>query len=121
MSDFNNGPASAEARQFDPKGDIHFLPPWSEDIAREIAAREGVELTAEHWEVVHLLRNHYRLHGHSLSGTKLSQALEEPFAMRGGRKHLFELFPGGPVTQGSLIAGVPTPPYSKDVSFGSVQ
>ncbi len=104
-----------------PEGDMHHLPPWSEEVARDIAAKEGVELTAEHWEVVHLLRNHYRLRGHSLTGTALLRALGEPFGMRGGIKHLYELFPGGPVSQGSRIAGVPAPPYSRDLSFGSVQ
>ncbi|MBV1703617.1 MAG: TusE/DsrC/DsvC family sulfur relay protein, partial [Hyphomicrobiales bacterium] len=97
------------------------LPTWNEEIAREIAVKEGIALTPDHWEVVHLLRKHYKLHGHSLSGTRLLQALDEPFAMRGGKKHLYELFPGGPVSQGSRIAGVPAPPYSRDLSFGSVQ
>lgn len=97
------------------------LPEWSEVIAADLALDEGIRLTAEHMEVLHLLRNHYLLHGHDMSGTKLLRALEEPFGRRGGRKHLFELFPGGPISQGCRIAGVPAPPYSHDVSFGSVQ
>ncbi|MCI4677833.1 TusE/DsrC/DsvC family sulfur relay protein [Rhodoblastus acidophilus] len=113
--------AIPESMQAAPQGDTHHLPPWSEDIARDLAAKEGIELTPEHWEVVHLLRNHYRLRGHSLTGTKLLRALEEPFGMRGGLKHLYELFPGGPVSQGSRIAGVPAPPYSRDLSFGTVE
>jgi len=97
------------------------LPEWSEEIAAELAAKEGIQLSAEHMEVIHLLRDHYRFHGHDLSGTRLLRALEEPFGRRGGRKHLFELFPGGPVSQGCRLAGLPAPPYSKDLSFGSVQ
>lgn len=97
------------------------LPDWSEEIAARLAAAEGLQLGAEHLEVLHLLRDHYRFHGHDLSGTRLLRALEEPFGRRGGRKHLFELFPGGPVSQGSRLAGLPAPPYSSDPSFGSVQ
>lgn len=97
------------------------LPEWSDDIAADLAAQEGLRLDAEHMEVLHLLRDHYRFHGHDLSGPRLLRALEEPFGRRGGRKHLFELFPGGPITQGCRIAGLPAPPYSKDLSFGSVQ
>ena len=97
------------------------LPAWSEEIAADLAAQEGLRLTAEHLEVLHLLRDHYRFHGNNLSGTRLLRALEEPFGRRGGRKHLFELFPGGPVSQGCRIAELPAPPYSKDASFGSVQ
>lgn len=121
MSDINAAMANAEALQFDPNGKIGYLPPWSEAVAHELAVKEGISLSDEHWEVIHLLRNHYRLHGHSMTGTKLLRALEEPFWMRGGKKHLFQLFPGGPVNQGSRIAGVPAPPYSKDLSFGSVE
>ncbi|MGO8738666.1 TusE/DsrC/DsvC family sulfur relay protein [Rhodoblastus sp.] len=121
MSNVIHSTAVPEAQHGAHDGDMHFLPPWSEETAREIAAKEGIELTSEHWEVVHLLRNHYRLRGHSLTGTALLRALSEPFAMRGGIKHLYQLFPAGPVSQGSRIAGVPAPPYSRDLSFGSVQ
>lgn len=105
----------------DPEGRLAALPEWSEKIAEKVAELEGIGLTEEHWEVVNLLRNHYRLHGHNLSGPRLLAALEEPFGRRGGKKRLYELFPGGPVSQGSRIAGVPPPPYSSDPSFGSVQ
>lgn len=105
----------------DPEGRLAVLPEWSEKIAEKIAETEGIRLTPEHWEVVNLLRNHYRLHGHDLSGPRLLGALEEPFGARGGKRHLYELFPGGPVNQGSRIAGVPAPPYSSDPSFGSVE
>lgn len=97
------------------------LDEWSEEIAAELAAEQGIKLSDEHMEVIHLLREHYRLHGHDMSGPKLLRALEEPFGARGGRKHLYELFPGGPITQGCKLAGLPPPPYNKDLSFGSVE
>lgn len=105
----------------DPDGRLAALGDWSEDIAKEQAESEGLAMTDEHWEVIRLLRNHYRLHGHDMSATRLLNALTEPFGARGGKKHLYELFPGGPVSQGSRIAGVPLPPYSRDPSFGSVE
>ena len=104
----------------DPDGRLSALPEWSEEIAKKLAEKEGISLTEEHWEVIRLLRNHYRLRGNDLSGTRLLNALEEPFGARGGKKHLYELFPGGPINQGSRLAGVPLPPYSRDASFGSV-
>ncbi|MDD3518563.1 MAG: TusE/DsrC/DsvC family sulfur relay protein [Chromatiales bacterium] len=97
------------------------LPQWSEDIARALAAEEGIRLTDEHWEVIHLLRNHYRRNGNDLSSTHLLRALEEPFFTRGGKKHLYQLFPRGPISQGCKIAGLPPPAYSRDPSFGSVE
>lgn len=105
----------------DPLGKLAELPEWSEARARELAQQEGLTLTDEHWEVIHLLRDHYRLHGNDLSGPRLLMALEERFGARGGKKHLYELFPGGPVSQGTRLAGLPPPPYSQDPSFGSVE
>ena len=104
----------------DPEGRLSALPDWSKEIAADIANEEGLRLTDEHWEVINLLRNHYRLHGHDRSGPRLLSALEEPFGARGGKKRLYELFPGGPINQGCRIAGIPVPPYSSDPSFGSV-
>ncbi|HQT25042.1 MAG TPA: TusE/DsrC/DsvC family sulfur relay protein [Burkholderiales bacterium] len=109
-----------EAMKMDPEGNLYELPEWSEKIAEKLAEKEGISLTDEHWEVIRLLRHHYSLHGRDLSGPRLLRALEEPFGMRGGIKHLYELFPGGPVNQGSRIAGIPAPAYSSDKSFGSV-
>lgn len=33
---------------------------WDEDVARSIASEEGIsELGAEHWAIIHFLRDHY--------------------------------------------------------------
>lgn len=121
MPNLDKGTASADWRQYDAELRMTELPEWSEEMAAELAAKEGIQLSEEHMEVIHLLREHYRMHGHDMSGPKLLRALEEPFGARGGRKHLYELFPGGPITQGCKFAGLPPPPYSKDLSFGSVE
>ena len=120
MLDINQTIANHAELQGNP-GHLAELPDWSESIAHELATREGITLNEEHWEVIHLLRNHYRMHGNSHSGTHLLRALEEPFGNRGGRKRLYQLFPGGPISQGSRIGGLPPPPYSSDPSFGSVE
>lgn len=119
--DINKLILNDEAHGNDPGGKLAELPEWSEEIARELARKENLTLTDEHWEVIHLLRNHYRLCGNDMSGPKLLMALEEPFGGRGGKKRLYELFPGGPVSQGCRIAGLPPPPFSNDPSFGSVE
>ena len=49
------------------------------------------------------------------------EMLNEVFAGHGGRKYLWRLFPGGPVTQGLRIAGLPLPPHSGDKGFGTVR
>lgn len=103
----------------DPAANLMELGDWSEDIARRTARELKLELTAGHWEVIHFLRDFYREHGQALHARTVLQALEERFAEKGGRKYLYQLFPGGAVTQGSRIAGLPVPRDSVDPSFGT--
>lgn len=120
MFDINKAIANEEALLHDPKMHLAELEGWSESIAQDLAQQENIQLTDAHWQVIRMLRDHYRLHGLAPSARQLLDGLEERFHREGGRKHLYQLFPGGPITQGSKIAGLPLPPYSSDLSFGSV-
>ncbi|NIP73358.1 MAG: TusE/DsrC/DsvC family sulfur relay protein [Gammaproteobacteria bacterium] len=121
MSDINKYIRSGEP--FDPEHANHLqdLEGWDENQAQRSAGREGIELTAEHWEVIRFLREDYAKNGRARSGRVLSERLDEAFTSHGGRKHLYRLFPNGPVVQGSRIAGLPLPEYSRDDSFGYSQ
>lgn len=103
----------------DPHGFMSDLEKWSVHVAEERAREEGLKLTQEHWEVVHLLRHHYMLHGPT-KARDLMEGLEEHFIPRGGMRHLYQLFPRGPLLQGSRIAGLPAPANAADLSFGTV-
>jgi tRNA 2-thiouridine synthesizing protein E len=105
----------------DPAQHLEELPEWNRQIAIEAAGREGIELTEEHWEVLHYLRRHFATEGQSRFARRLSQELEEKIAGDRGRRYLYQLFPGGPITQGCRIAGLPAPPFHEDRSFGSVE
>jgi len=95
---------------------------WSQKAASSTAAAEGLEMTAGHWDTVRALQEYYARHNDSphINARELHDALEERFHSRGGMKHLYELFPGGPVTQGCRLAGLEPPAGSEDKSFGSV-
>jgi tRNA 2-thiouridine synthesizing protein E len=93
----------------------------SEVNVREMAGQEGIELTDEHLGVVECLRDYYLELGEAENGRDLEEMLNEVFAGHGGRKYLWRLFPGGPVTQGLRIAGLPLPPHSGDKGFGTVR
>lgn len=92
---------------------------WNAMIACELAKAEGIDLAAEHWEVIHFLRSYYQRCGPFPSGRAAQGVLEDHFARQGGRKYLYHLFPHGPVVQALTIAGLPLPAYSLDKSFGS--
>ena len=105
----------------DPESPLFDLPPWNEREAERLAALEGIALTDDHWDVVRFLRERYRRVGPAKSGRVLVEELDRAFHDRGGSKHLYRLFPNGPVAQGSRIAGLPLPAYTTDPSFGSVE
>ncbi len=94
---------------------------WNEAQAHEIASEEGIELTDEHMQVVHTLRDYYRKNGPVEHGRELGDMLEKEFETKGGRKYLRRLFSDGPVTQGMKISGLPVPPNSEDDGFGTAR
>lgn len=93
---------------------------WNEQTALAIAKEEGIEMTDAHWEVVYFLRNHCQTEGASCNARQVLKALTRRFYDQGGKRYLYKLFPHGPVYQAAHIAGLPMPPSTLDLSFGSV-
>jgi tRNA 2-thiouridine synthesizing protein E len=120
MLDINEVIQDDTTNQFDSEGYLADLPEWSEEVAGKLAMKEGISLTPDHWKVIRYLRKYYRDHGPSSSPREALCCLEDEFGDGNGRKWLYLLFPGGPVRQGSKIAGLPEFAYTVDPSFGSV-
>jgi tRNA 2-thiouridine synthesizing protein E len=87
----------------------------------EMADKEGITLSNEHLGVVECLRDYFLEFGEAVKGRDIEDMLDEVFDGHGGRKYLWNLFPGGPVTQGMRIAGLPVPLHSGDKGFGTVR
>ncbi|NTV95825.1 MAG: TusE/DsrC/DsvC family sulfur relay protein [Thiobacillus sp.] len=120
MLDINKAIGDPDAFLHDPEGSMYELPYWSPTIAQELASKEGLgELSDMQWRVIHTLRQMYRREGQWRNAHQVLRALANDFADMGGGRYLFRLFPQGPVTQGSHLAGLPAPPYANDRSFGS--
>jgi tRNA 2-thiouridine synthesizing protein E len=92
---------------------------WTRDKSRVLALSEGVDLNDEHWSVIVFLRKYYLHHGLPIHARITAMALGKNFVGLGGNKYLHRFFSGGPVTQGSRFANLPTPAYATDLSFGS--
>lgn len=92
---------------------------WTPEEAMKIAAEEGIELTEDHWEELAALQDYFAKH-ERIVVRELSDALEERFHARGGKRYLFQLFPKGPVAQGCRLAGLEMPAGAIDKGFGSV-
>jgi len=119
MSDILKFILNETANKTDPEGHMFGLEHWDPELA-EVRAREaGLVLTARHWEVIGFLRAHFKEHGPVAHARTLVQALNHRFALDGGSRFLYQLFPQGPVRQASYIAGLPAPSDAIDESFGT--
>jgi len=94
---------------------------WTPTAALKAARTEGLELGEDHWEALRALQEYFARHeATAVNLRELHDAFDEKFHRQGGIKHLYRLFPGGPVAQGCRIAGLKAPAGAIDKSFGSV-
>lgn len=92
----------------DTEGYIKNLTDWSEDFARARAQIEGLELTHEHWQVIHFLREYYDEHRVQAQVRAMIKHFTQGWGSeRGSNHYLHDLFPiGGPQKQGNRLAGL---------------
>jgi tRNA 2-thiouridine synthesizing protein E len=77
---------------------------WTEEMAPEIAAAEGIAtLTEDHWRVIHFMRSEYREKGTGPTVRVLGKTSGVSV------KELYQLFPKGPAKVAAKIAGIPKP------------
>lgn len=75
---------------------------WNEDIAKEIAHEENVELSPRHFEVLNYLRDQQRKEvALTIRGVGKSGVVDI--------KEFYVLFPKGPLKISSKVAGIPKP------------
>lgn len=95
----------------DKEGFLRNTDDWNPAIAERLADLDGITLTDDHWEVIHLVRDYfqnYRLFpANRVLVTKVREAFGES---KGNSIHLMKLFTGKPAKQIAKIAGLPKPP-----------
>jgi dissimilatory sulfite reductase related protein len=90
--------------ELDADGNLANRKDWSEDLARELAAQEGIpELTPQHWAVINFMRAVFEKEGDSPSIRRLTKESGVD------TKTLYQLFPKGPAKRAAKIAGLPKP------------
>lgn len=96
--------------EVDVEGFLRNLSDWDEDIAHALAQQEGIELTPEHWEIIHLLRDFYQQYELSPAMRILVKQTKVTLGADKGKSiYLMKLFPGSPAKIASKIAGLPKP------------
>ncbi len=86
------------------------LADWSPQVAQALAAREGMELTDAHWEVLYLLQQFYT----QFQLSPANRALVKYVALNLGKDkgislYLNGLFNGMPAKLAARLAGLPKP------------
>ncbi|MCI3946192.1 sulfurtransferase TusE [Pseudomonas syringae] len=96
--------------ELDKDGFLKDLNDWSMDVAHALAAEEGIVVSAEHSEILQLLRDFYDEFQLSpatrplIKYTALKLGVE-----KGNSLHLNRLFNGTPAKLAAKLAGLPKP------------
>ena len=99
-----------DAILLDSFGYLKSMTDWDEYVARQLAEKENIVLTEDHWEIIFFVRNFYNEYKTSPAMRMLSKAIEKKLGKDKAKSiYLFQLFPQGPATQATKIAGLPKP------------
>lgn len=92
----------------DSEGYLLDLDDWSEAFAEALAAREGLELTPAHWQVIRFLRAYWHEHRVQPQVRVMLRHFGSLWGPeRASNHHLHAMFPrGGPQKQGNRLAGL---------------
>lgn len=84
---------------------------WNQDIARELALEEGIELDETYWPALDFIRKFYFEHNITPDVRHLISHLADKnqSGKKDAKKLVFELFPYGHVKQACKIAGMKRP------------
>jgi tRNA 2-thiouridine synthesizing protein E len=82
---------------------------WSEAVAVGLAKADGIhELTQEHWDVIHFLREEYfNNNQHQPNDREINKHCSDKWGRKVSSKEVYDLFPGKPSKQACMIAGLP--------------
>jgi TusE/DsrC/DsvC family sulfur relay protein len=80
---------------------------WDEDVAKALAAEDGIELTQEHMDVLNYLRTEFLEKNEQPMERAINKGMSKIWGRKVSSKDLYVLFPLAPSKQGNKIAGLP--------------
>jgi tRNA 2-thiouridine synthesizing protein E len=96
--------------ELDKDGYLLALADWSEPVAEALAQQEQLTLSAEHWQILRLLRAFYAEFQLSPANRPLIKYVELKLGPEQGNSlHLNLLFKGAPAKLAAKLAGLPKP------------
>lgn len=106
-------------------GRLANLADWNTEVAGQLARRDGLTLSKDHWHVINAMRDYYQEYNVSPVLKLLKKSLQKTHGESLASDAVLEqLFPGGVLLQGSKLAGVPIPHLDAELereTYGSVR
>lgn len=85
---------------------------WNKILGEQLAQRDGMALTDEHWQIIELVRKIYLETETTPPMRLLVKAIKTNINEESANsRHLYRLFPDGPVRLASKYAGLPKPKH----------
>jgi len=81
---------------------------WNEEVAKQFADLESIQLTEDHWDAINFMRQYYAEHQVAPDVRHVTKHLAGRLGVA-SRNRVFELFPYGYVKQACKIAGMKRP------------
>jgi len=89
--------------KFDADGFMTDAAAWTPEIAKALAANEGIELTERHWVVLNYCRAEFKTKGEAPTLRNITKNTDVT------TKEIYALFPTGPGKLAAKIAGLKKP------------
>jgi tRNA 2-thiouridine synthesizing protein E len=95
----------------DEDGFLLHLEDWTLEVAGQLAEKEEIDMSDQHWEIVNFLRDYYRDFQIAPAIKILTKeiAKKNQIEKKEASDFLYQLFPAGPAKQACKIAGLPKP------------
>lgn len=81
---------------------------WNEEVAKQFADQEDIQLTEDHWDAINFMRQYHAEHQVAPDVRHVMKHLAGRLGAA-SRNRVFELFPYGYVKQACKIAGMKRP------------
>lgn len=95
----------------DQYGHLADVQDWNPAVGRWLAACDGLELSAEHWWLIEFVRDYHLRYGNPPLMRSVVQELKAVQPDIAGSRHLYRLFPEGPIRLACKYGGLPPPDW----------
>lgn len=95
----------------DADGHLRVPAQWTPELARALAAGDGIELEESHWWLIDFVRRYHRQYGNPPLMRTVVAALRAERDGEAGSRDLYRLFPDGPIRLACKYGGLPKPDW----------